>query len=187
MSVALHIRGWSAAGLCHLAQVAPVAPASSGVYRGPVSDQWEDVVAKISVLGIPHDENSSYLRGPAEAPPLIRRELASDAYSSWTETGFDLTDRFVDHGDIDFSQPSDPWQLIETAVGRALDAGHPLISLGGDHAVSWPVLRAVRQRHQSLTIVHIDAHPDIYHPMTTIRARTPRPSPASWRRSWPTG
>ncbi|MGX5800462.1 arginase family protein [Bradyrhizobium sp. Arg314] len=120
-------------------------------------------MAKVSLLGIPHDENSSYLRGPAEAPPLIRRELASDAYTSWSETGFDLTDRFVDYGDIDFTQPGDPWERIENEVGRALDAGHPLISLGGDHAISWPVLRAVRRRHSSLTIVHIDAHPDIYH------------------------
>ncbi|TGQ83434.1 agmatinase [Mesorhizobium sp. M8A.F.Ca.ET.207.01.1.1] len=117
----------------------------------------------ISLLGIPHDGNSSYLQGAAKAPPLIRRELTSDAYSSWSETGFDLSDRFVDHGDIDFTQPGDPWQRIESEVGRALDAGHPLISLGGDHAISWPVLRAVRRRHPSLTIVHIDAHPDIYH------------------------
>ena len=43
-----------------------------------------------------------------------------------------------------------------------MDAGHPLISLGGDHAIAWPVLRAVRRRHPRLTIVQIDAHPDIY-------------------------
>ncbi|TIW65868.1 MAG: agmatinase, partial [Mesorhizobium sp.] len=120
-------------------------------------------MSKISLLGIPHDENSSWLRGAAEAPPLIRRELTSDAYSSWSETGFDLSDRFIDHGDIDFAQAGDPWERIEDEVGRALDAGHPLISLGGDHAITWPLLRAVRRRHPSLTILHIDAHPDIYH------------------------
>ncbi|RUX46860.1 MAG: agmatinase [Mesorhizobium sp.] len=120
-------------------------------------------MSKISLLGIPHDENSSWLRGAAEAPPLIRRELTNDAYSSWSETGFDLSDRFIDHGDIDFAQAGDPWERIEDEVGRALDAGHPLISLGGDHAISWPLLRAVRRRHPSLTILHIDAHPDIYH------------------------
>ncbi|UCI06553.1 agmatinase family protein [Mesorhizobium sp. B1-1-8] len=119
-------------------------------------------MAKVSLLGIPHDENSSWLRGPADAPPLIRRELRSDAHSSWSETGFDLSDRFLDHGDIDFSQPGDPWERIESEVGRALDAGHPLISLGGDHAIAWPILRAVRRRHPSLTILQIDAHPDLY-------------------------
>ncbi|WP_217576618.1 agmatinase [Mesorhizobium sp. GbtcB19] len=119
-------------------------------------------MAKVSLLGIPHDANSSYLQGPAEAPPLIRRELHSDAHGSWSETGFDIADRLVDHGDIDFAQGGDPWERIENEVGRALDAGHPLISLGGDHAIAWPVLRAVRRRHPSLTIVQIDAHPDMY-------------------------
>jgi agmatinase len=119
-------------------------------------------MADVSLLGIPHDENSSYLKGAAAAPALIRRELASDAHSSWSETGFDVADSFLDHGDIDFSGAGDPWQRIEDEVGRAMDAGLPLISLGGDHAIAWPVLRAVRGRHPSLTIVQIDAHPDIY-------------------------
>jgi len=119
-------------------------------------------MARISLLGIPHDDNSSYLKGAAAAPALIRRELASDAHSSWSETGFDVADSFLDHGDIDFLSDGDPWQRIEAEVGRAMDVGHPLISLGGDHAIAWPVLRAVRRRHPSLTIVQIDAHPDIY-------------------------
>ncbi|MGX5842508.1 arginase family protein [Mesorhizobium sp. ArgA1] len=119
-------------------------------------------MARVSLLGIPHDENSSYLKGAAAAPALIRRELGSDAHSSWSETGFDVADSFLDHGDIDFSGTGDPWERIEAEVGRALDVGHPLISLGGDHAIAWPVLRAVRHRHPRLTIVQIDAHPDIY-------------------------
>ena len=54
----------------------------------------------ISLLGIPHDDNSSFLKGPAEAPPLIRSELNSDAYSVWSETGVNLgaAGRIVDHG-----------------------------------------------------------------------------------------
>jgi arginase len=38
-----------------------------------------------------------------------------------------------------------------------------LICLGGDHAITHPIMRAVRRRHPNLTILHIDAHPDIYH------------------------
>jgi arginase len=122
-------------------------------------------LAPVSILGIPHDENSSFLRGPAEAPPLIRREFASDAYTSWSETGIDLgvAGRVVDHGDIEFDTAADPWDVIERSVAGALDAGGPLICLGGDHAITHPILRAVRRRHSRLTILHIDAHPDIYH------------------------
>lgn len=118
----------------------------------------------VSVLGIPHDENSSYLRGAAEAPPLIRRELACDAYAGWSETGVDLgaPGQLVDHGDVAFGD-GDPWDRIEQEVERALAPGHPLICLGGDHAITHPILRAVRRRHTQLTILHVDAHPDIYH------------------------
>ena len=122
-------------------------------------------VVKISLLGIPHDDNSSFMKGASEAPPLVRRELYSDAYSSWTETGVDLSaaGRLVDHGDIQFDTVSDPWTLIEQNVERAMESGDPLICLGGDHAITHPIMRAVRRRNPGLTILHIDAHPDIYH------------------------
>jgi polyhydroxybutyrate depolymerase len=42
-------------------------------------------VVSISLLGIPHDDDSSFMKGPSEAPPLIRRELSCDAYSLWGE------------------------------------------------------------------------------------------------------
>jgi len=122
-------------------------------------------LVKISLLGIPNDDNSSFMKGPAEAPPLIRRELHSDAYSMWSETGIDLSvaGRIIDHDDIQFDSASDPWDLIERNVGRAMESGDPLICLGGDHAITHPIMRAVRRRHPKLTILHIDAHPDIYH------------------------
>ncbi len=122
-------------------------------------------MVKISLLGIPHDDNSSFMKGPSEAPPLIRRELVSDAYSMWSETGIDLgaDGRLVDRGDIQFDGAANPWDLIEQHVARALESGDPLISLGGDHAITHPIMRAVRRRHPNLTVVHIDAHADIYH------------------------
>jgi agmatinase len=122
-------------------------------------------MVKISLLGIPHDENSSYLKGALDAPALIRRELHSDVYSSWSETGVDFgaAGRLTDHGDIRFDGASDPWDLIERNVGRVLASGDPLICLGGDHAITYPIVRGVRRHQAELTILHIDAHPDIYH------------------------
>ena len=122
-------------------------------------------MVSISLLGIPNDDNSSFMKGPAEAPALIQRELHCDAYSIWSETGIDLSvpGRLRDRGDIQFDGAADPWDLIEQNVERALEPGDPLICLGGDHAITHPIMRAVRRRHPSLTILHIDAHPDIYH------------------------
>jgi agmatinase len=118
----------------------------------------------VSLLGVPNDDNSSLVKGPAEAPPAIRRELQSDGYTDWSETGVDLRAPgcLIDHGDIAFTDAEDPWAVIEREVGRALESGDPLISLGGDHAITHPILRAVRRRHPKLTILHVDAHPDIY-------------------------
>ena len=104
------------------------------------------------------------MKGPAEAPPLIRRELFSDCYSSWSETGIDIgaAGRLIDHGDIQFDGVADPWDVIEQRVAEAIESGDRLISLGGDHAITHPIMRAVLRRHGKLTILHIDAHADIY-------------------------
>lgn len=58
--------------------------------------------ARIAIIGIPSDENSSFMRGAAEAPQLIRQALASDAGSLWTESGIDLgtAGLLFDAGDI---------------------------------------------------------------------------------------
>ena len=119
----------------------------------------------ISILGVPHDDNSSFLKGPAEAPPLIRAELNSDAYSIWSETGVDLgaAGRLVDHGDIQFDGASDPWDLIEQqrrahrGVRRAADLPR---RRSCRHA---PDPARPAPASPQLTILHIDAHPDIYH------------------------
>ncbi len=56
----------------------------------------------IFLLGIPFDANSSYLRGPASAPPLIRKALHSDSSNLWAEDGTDLgaADIWFDAGDL---------------------------------------------------------------------------------------
>lgn len=121
-------------------------------------------MVQVSLLGIPHDENSSYLRGAAEAPGAVRRELFCEASNRWSETGVDLgaPGRLVDRGDVRFDEGVDAWEVIEREVWLALEFG-PLVCLGGDHAITHPILRAVRRRQPRLTVLHIDAHADIYH------------------------
>lgn len=121
-------------------------------------------MVQVTLLGVPHDANSSYLRGAAAGPPLIRRELFSDAYSLWSETGVDLSAPGViaDAGDVAFDDAVDAWDIIREGVAAACANG-PLICLGGDHAISHPILRGMRARHPRLSILHIDAHADIYH------------------------
>jgi len=121
----------------------------------------------VSLLGIPFDANSSFLRGPARAPQLIREALYSDSSNLWTEDGFgfDLgrTGALHDAGDLDLPESSIPaFAAIESAVWRTLGLGHPLISLGGDHSITYPIIKGFRPRWPDLTILHFDAHPDLY-------------------------
>ena len=116
------------------------------------------------VLGVPHDKNSSFLRGTAQAPKKIRKGYFSPSSNLWTESGLDLghADSFVDLGDLDFSTAQDDFNHITDSVNRILEKNNHLICLGGDHAITYPVVRAHASHYESLTILHLDAHPDLY-------------------------
>jgi arginase len=116
------------------------------------------------LIGLPYDGSSSYLRGPADAPPLIRAALHSTHWNSWTESGRNLSfpGAMTDAGDLRLSLNARARQEIEDGIAQLLGAGSRPIALGGDHSVTYPILRAVSRGHPSLTILHIDAHPDLY-------------------------
>ncbi|MEM9033864.1 MAG: agmatinase [Actinomycetota bacterium] len=115
------------------------------------------------LLGLPFDGASSFLRGPAEAPAAIRRVLHAGSANWSTERGIDLDPelgRWRDAGDLDVPDGSAAAvEQIRTAAGE-LDA--PLVAIGGDHLVTYPLVSALAARHPSLTILHVDAHPDLY-------------------------
>jgi arginase len=121
-----------------------------------------------TLLGIPFDANSSYLRGAAGAPAKIREAMRSDASNKWTELGVDLgaPNAFADAGDLrlndSLAKGAEDFAEIERAVGALLEKGEHPVSLGGDHSVTYPVLKAFARRYPELTIVHFDAHPDLY-------------------------
>jgi arginase family enzyme len=116
------------------------------------------------LLGIPLDHNSSFLRGPAQAPPLIREALHSDEWNQWSETRVDLgvAGVFEDAGDLSGMETSNAYARIEAAIASIVDAGKRPVSLGGDHSVTYPILRGLGKRVPGITLVHFDAHPDLY-------------------------
>lgn len=117
-----------------------------------------------TLLGIPHDASSSFLRGAAGAPTHVRRALASPSSNGWSESLRDLTDGtgLRDAGDVDLSSETEVRSTIErAALAVMLGDGRP-IGLGGDHSVSHPLLRAARSAHPRLTVLHLDAHADLY-------------------------
>ena len=116
-----------------------------------------------TLLGIPFDGYSSYLRGAGDAPPKIREALRCDASNSWSESGVDLgvAEVFGDAGDLAFAE-KDAFAAIEAGVGALIEAGKRPLSLGGDHSITYPIVKAFARRYTELTIFHFDAHPDLY-------------------------
>jgi agmatinase len=117
------------------------------------------------LLGVPWEDHSSYLRGCAGAPRAIRAALRDDASNPSTESGLDLGSdaRFRDAGDVAIPSGDDAaLSAIENGVEAQLASGARVLALGGDHAISFPVVRAHAARHPGLTLVHFDAHSDIY-------------------------
>ena len=125
----------------------------------------------VTLLGVPWDEQSSFMRGAAEAPAVIRRALVSPSSNMSTEDGQELSlgANLVDAGDIALSPGSagegsaqSTAELITRETSALLAQGAAILALGGDHAVTYPLVRAHAAAHPGLTILHLDAHPDFY-------------------------
>ncbi|NNK76758.1 MAG: agmatinase, partial [Maribacter sp.] len=114
---------------------------------------------KIGLQGILYDAKSSFMKGPALAPPLIRKAYQSESANYFSESGLELRPEiWDDKGDYEVKEYFD----IEKHTSRNLDQNQPLISLGGDHSITYPVLKAVAKVHGPVNILHIDAHSDLY-------------------------
>ncbi len=120
--------------------------------------------AHVAVVGLPWDEQSSFMQGAALAPPRIREVLHDGSANLCTELGLDLASApgWTDVGDVALTTGPAVLGEIEAAIAALVERGARVLSLGGDHAVTYPVLRAHARAHPGLTVLHIDAHPDLY-------------------------
>lgn len=116
-----------------------------------------------TLVGIPFDGQSSFLRGAGEAPAKIREAIKCDASNRWTELGVNLeaAGAYEDVGDLAFSEAT-AFEAIESGLGTLIDQGKRPISLGGDHSITYPMVKAFARHYPELTIFHFDAHPDLY-------------------------
>jgi agmatinase len=119
----------------------------------------------LAVFGIPYDAKSSYLRGAAAGPAAIRAASDEDMINAFTELGADLfrDADLVDLGDVDASGEFEHVAArIESRLIEVLDRGAVPLVLGGDHSVTYPIVRTLARAFPSLDILHFDAHPDLY-------------------------
>ncbi len=119
----------------------------------------------IRLFGLPTDINSSFERGAAAGPAAIRAALWSDRGNMASELGPEIgVDVMLnDDGDLPLTEDS---ALDDAAIRRHVayvrEDGEIPLALGGDHAVTFPLVEAAATCFGPVNILHIDAHPDLY-------------------------
>ncbi|XVV01677.1 agmatinase [Actinosynnema sp. CA-248983] len=121
--------------------------------------------ADVAVVGVPFDSGVSYRPGARFAPAAVREasRLLRPYHPALDVSPFD-TVQVADAGDI-ACNPFDIGEAVEAVqdqAGALLDTGAKLVTVGGDHTIALPLLRAVARRHGPVALLHFDAHLDTW-------------------------
>lgn len=133
--------------------------------RAPLCENPEEV--DIALIGVPYDGGVTNRPGARHGPREIRNS-SSLMRSIHHVTRFNPFEacRVADMGDVRFSSMYDPVVVakeIEAFFNTIVDAGVVPLSAGGDHSISYPILR-VLGRNEPVGLIHIDAHTDTWGP-----------------------
>ncbi|HVC13263.1 MAG TPA: agmatinase [Acidimicrobiales bacterium] len=132
--------------------------------RLPTIDECHDY--DVAVLGAPFDGGTSFRPGARFGPIAVRTASRNIRPAYHPDLGLSPLRRVqvVDAGDV----PVNPFQLT-AAMGQIRDHAHELlanhsrlVTIGGDHTIALPLLRAVHERHGPVALVHFDAHLDTW-------------------------
>ena len=129
----------------------------------PHSRELKDV--DVAIVGVPYDGATSNRSGARFGPRAIREQssLLWGYNNAQQIAPFEILN-VVDYGDVPVI-PVDvvsTHRSIEQTATTVLNQGTRLISLGGDHSIALPLLRAHARKHGPLAVIHVDAHPDTW-------------------------
>jgi agmatinase len=120
----------------------------------------------VAVVGVPFDLATTNRPGTRLGPRGIRAASASLAWAAPHAWDFDPCERLniVDWGDVwfDSGQPHLVPAAIEAAFAQFAVAKVAALALGGDHFITYPILRALHAQHGPIALIHFDAHSDTW-------------------------
>jgi agmatinase len=118
----------------------------------------------VSIIGIPFDGQSSFLRGCAAGPAAIRGAFACPSGNTFCEAGFDVGSHpaIQDTGDLVAGEGAAGRAAITQRIADLLRTGQRVLSLGGDHSITFPLLQGLACKYPRVHVLHLDAHPDLY-------------------------
>ena len=119
------------------------------------------------LLSIPYEEGTYWRKGAKHGPPAIREQmdkLRPISMSTGTRLSWTSEQLYGAILDLDPYNRELAFQLIHAAIGETLAAGRAPISLGGDHSITIPILRALSELYGpgGFGVIHIDAHSDTF-------------------------
>lgn len=138
-----------------------------GFLRQPVDFDPYGSDAEVVITGVPFDIATSGRSGTRFGPEGIRRASMNLAWEHrrypW---GFELQQylKVIDCGDLVYS-PGDAANMLDKLwahADRTIAAGKKMLTLGGDHYITLPLLRAHNKHYGTMALVHFDAHSDTY-------------------------
>jgi len=135
---------------------------NASMFRLPVQNTAEGL--DVALVGVPLDIGTSNRGGSRYGPRQIRAESALvRPYGMATRAAPFDSFQIADVGDVAVSPFSlqKSIDIIEQHYDQLLAGGAKTVSLGGDHTIALPILRAQHKVHGSMALVHIDAHADI--------------------------
>lgn len=120
----------------------------------------------VAVMGVPWDSAVTNRPGCRLGPRAIRAASTQLAELNAFPFGFNLMESLsvVDWGDcfLDPHHPETVSPAIEAEATAIIATGTRLLTLGGDHYITWPLLRAHAAKHGPLALIHVDAHGDLW-------------------------
>jgi agmatinase len=119
----------------------------------------------VAIVGVPYDGATSYRSGTRFGPRAIREQsLLLWGYNNALSVAPFKALKVIDYGDVDVV-PVDvlaTHAAIETEVSKIIQEGSKVITLGGDHSIALPLLRAHARKYGRMAVIHFDAHPDTW-------------------------
>ncbi|MEH7547192.1 agmatinase [Neobacillus bataviensis] len=119
--------------------------------------------SQVVLYGMPMDWTVSYRPGSRFGPARIREvSIGLEEYSFYLDRELEEV-KYFDAGDIPlpFGNAQRSLDIIEEFVDQILEAGKFPLGMGGEHLVSWPVMKAMYKKYPDLAIIHFDAHTDL--------------------------
>ncbi len=123
--------------------------------------------ADVFIIGLPYDLATTGRAGTRSGPTAIRQASSNLRWEEkrwpWDFCVFDRI-KVADYGDLEFPAGNHQglFDQVEQHYGKLLNAGKTILSFGGDHFVTLPLLRAHSKAHGKLAMIHFDAHTDTY-------------------------